>query len=100
MFRAKRRESIIGELSKRCRNVDRSCASRGRSPARWAAIATYSRALRATSSGRARFDMMVRPPRETAVFPARQITGTPIMSASRLVVTPLYGVMSRAMSIR
>jgi hypothetical protein len=40
------------------------------------------------------------PARPTTVFPTRVMTGTPIQNESRLVVCPLYGNVSRAMSMR
>ena len=54
----------------------------------------------AINSGRLRFRHMLTPARENASCPARVTVGTPIHQASRLVVCPLYGIVSRQRSIR
>ena len=72
---------------------------RGRGPARLARE-TYSSGERATSSGSARFMAIETPARCSAVPPLRVTTGTPIQVASRLVVPPAKGKVSRPTSMR
>ena len=75
-------------------------ASFGKSIARFAAIFTNCSSVPAASSVSPRLDNWLQPARPTTVSPMRVTTGTPIHSASRLVVWPLYGSVSRQMSMR
>ena len=67
----------------------RSSESRAWSAASTMAAATYCSGVSAISSGSPTFERMLTPPRPTAVRPASVITGTPIQSASSVLVWPL-----------
>ena len=90
-----RRVLLAVHERRRLHPLPQAAAERGqpahdRRPSR-AAISTYCSGVRAISSVRPRFERMLTPPRPTAVRPARVMTGTPIQSASSVLVWPLYG---------
>ncbi len=95
----KRGPSQRGELAIRSRSPARKAVNRGRSCARPTALATYSSLLAAISSGRPTPLRWLTPMRLTKWSPARVTTGTPIQSASTVVVPPLNGNGSSATSI-
>src|SRR5205085_527377 len=89
-----------GEASTRARRDDRSEARRAASRARDAAISTYRSSLPAISSGRPTLLRRLLPTRAALMRPARETTGTPMYSASQIVVVPLYGNESSITSTR
>ena len=91
--------SINGDLRIRSRIVARNCPRRPASPAKSAAIRIYSSGVLAIKSAIPILLKMLTPLRDTARSPASVITGTPIQSASQVVVPPAYGNVSSAISI-
>ena len=93
--------SMRGDFSILWRSPFRSSLRAAKFPANLTVFLTNSSgscATRAASSPR--FLVWLNPARETAVCPQSVATGTPIQNASRLVVWPLYGKVSRQRSIR
>ncbi len=97
--RAKAFASRKGECSRRDLRLERS----SRRPARsWPPTRRSRRSVPAfppRSAGGRDWKAMLRPPRPTAVRPQSVTTGTPIASASQLVMPPPKGNGSRATSI-
>ncbi len=83
-----RSESISAENLMRSRIPARNLARRPRSFARLAAIPRYSSGVPATKSPRPMTLNTLAPPRDGAVSPARETSGTPIQSAWQVVVPP------------
>ncbi len=88
---------MSGDRSILSRRDARRLARRGRSKAKAEAIMTNSSSVRAASSLRPRLESWLQPARPTTVRPTRVTTGTPIQNESRLVVWPLYGIVSSPM---
>jgi hypothetical protein len=93
--RAKPSASISPDPRILSRSEPRSPLGFAMSPANSAPIRTYSPGVRATSSGNPTLLRILTPPRLTAVLPASVITGTPIQSASHVVVPPPQGKGSK-----
>src|SRR4051794_18000093 len=84
--RAKPGPSVNGEASIRARNSARNFANPVKSDASRTAMPTYSSLDRAINSGIPIVVSKLPPARATAVSPASVTTGTPIHSASQVVV--------------
>src|SRR5688572_19805314 len=89
---------MIGDSRSRWRNVSRSFARTALSPANCTASRTYSSGVDAIHSVSPTVESMLAALRDTDRDPGAVTTGTPIHSASQVVVPPLYGAVSKAIS--
>src|SRR6266446_4297189 len=89
---------MSGEACILSRNDERSPQTADGSRANFTASRTYSSGVEAIHSASPSSDRTLAVLRDTDVVPASVITGTPIQSVSKVVLHPLYGVESSAMS--